>query len=476
MDLAWNLVNGKMQMGAITYDFVPHTPMFYLISGSAFYIFGYNIVVARTLTAICGIFSTIILYFLGKELVNDKVGLTSSLLFAIFPLAVLYNRWFFDYNLLQLLGIFTFFASIKYLKTNKRRWFYVASISAGVASLTSLIGIGLVVGLFVLIFINKNIKMTLKGILLASGIFAFFPLSMLVLNWSNFIFDINYLFSASGGSGPTLFDNCKTLTFYSPWITLGILGLLLYPFFFGQKKGSAVVLGFFSCFFVSTVGLYTISGDHIRGIIQLFPFFSLGLALGIWGLLQNAINPVQKQLYKILKNARTKKVAIGSAWLGLLVLFAVLLTPMVISDFQSVVTGFNTPLDNLCTLNPDAAYNTADYINSNVNSDDIVLSSPHIWWLIKCKTTDLIQSQAIEHKEIIFYPKDMPESRFAFNCSYQNAKYWVVDYFSKNWYFRQASLNCTISDILTNWEVVYQYGEYTVYRNPSFPLAINVLG
>lgn len=82
-------------MEATTYTFVAHPPLFYLISGFAMKIFGYNLTVARSLTAIYGVLSTLLLFFIGKELSRKAVGLAAAFLFAIFPLAILYNRWDF---------------------------------------------------------------------------------------------------------------------------------------------------------------------------------------------------------------------------------------------------------------------------------------------------------------------------------------------------------------------------------------------
>ena len=462
MNIAWNLANGRMQMFAVTYPFMPHPPLFYLISGLVLETFGYNILVARTITAVYGIMTTVVLFYLGRELLNEKLGLMACFLFSIFPSALLYNRWNFDYNLLQLLSVFTLLACIKYLKTRYRKWFYVASLSAGAASITGLAGLGLVVGLFFLFFVEREIKMALKAVLIALLIFATYLLSMFALQWNALIFDLEKMIG-SGGLGGSLLENCRTLIFYSPWITVGIIGLLVYPLFFRRKKESAIMIGLFSCLFLFTSILFPIQGPHIRGIIQLFPFFALGIAFAIWGTLQTLIKPVQVRLHKAMKESKATKLGIISLWLCAFLLLAVPFGWIVYDDFNSVVMGYHTELDILCAQSPIDAIAAANYVNNHSSSDCFVIASPQISWLLHCNHTDIEQTVAITHVEVPFYPTNLADDRFVFNCSYQNAKFLIADNFSKLWYIP------TFNFIEVNWTIVYAIGEYTVYLNPDCP-------
>ena len=264
LNLAWNLANGRLQVFATSYAFVSHPPLFYLASGLALKAFGYSLVVARMLTAAYGVVTTVLLFFIGKDLAGKKVGLTASFLFAIFPLAVLYNRWDFDFNLLQLLATFTLFACLRYYKTKNIRWLFTAAASAGAASVTSFIGIGLVLALFVLYFVERNIKVTLKAIVLASGFFAAFILSILVLNGDTFLISLGYGASKHSVEGLSFFKEFWDLLLHSPWFTIGILGILAYPLFFRRKRESIIMLSVFSALVLFTLQLFTISGPHFE--------------------------------------------------------------------------------------------------------------------------------------------------------------------------------------------------------------------
>lgn len=460
LNIAWNLINGRMQMFAVTYPFMPHPPLFYLISGLALKIFGYNLLVGRILTAIYGVITTVVLFYLGKALLNEKLGLIASFLFSIFPLAIMYNRWDFDYNLLQLLSIFTLFACIKYLKTKNGKWFYAGTIGVAAASVTGFSGLGLVFGLFFLFFVSRDIKLTLKAVLIAFGVFAIYLLSMFALQWNALVFDLEKILS-SGGTGVSFFENFKALLLYSPWITVGLVGLLAYPLFFRRKKESVIMVGLFSCLLLFTLALFPIQGPQIRGIIQLFPFLALGIAIVIWGVLQTIMNPLQAKLHRTLKKPKALKLAVLSLWICGFLLLAIPFGRPFLDDFNSVFTGFHSELDIVCAQSPNDAYAVTNYVNSQTNSDDFVIASTQISWLLHCNHTDIEQAIAITHAPVPFYPTNMADSRFMFNCSYQNAKFLVADNLSKLWYIP------TLNFIQANWTSVYSIGEYTVYLNPE---------
>jgi 4-amino-4-deoxy-L-arabinose transferase-like glycosyltransferase len=439
---------------------MPHPPFFYLISGFAMKIFGYNLSISRSLTAMYGVLTTILLFYLGTALVNKKLGLLTSFLFAIFPLAIVYNRWNLDYNLLQLLSVFTFLASINFLKTKQHKWFYAASIAAGVASITSFPGLGLVFGLFFLYFACRDARLVTKGVLLGFGVFAIYLSTVLSLQGAAFIFDLSKMVS-SGGLDVSIFDSFRSLILYSPWIALGFIGLLAYPLFFRKKNESIITLGIFASFFLFTLELFPVQAPQIRGTIQLFPFFTLGIAFMIWGIIQTVMNPIQARWRVNLRKPREFKLAVILLWMCIFLVLAAPISTVVITDFHSALTRYTTDLDMFCAQSPGDAYAVANYINSHTDQNDFVIASPQVSWLFHCNHTDIEQAVAITHEPVIFYPTDMSNSRFVFNCTYQNAKYLVADDFSA--LFDVSAYKF----ILSNWTPVYNVGEYTVYLNPQ---------
>ena len=61
----------------------PHPPLYFIILNFVFKIFGYTTFVARMFSAVVGVASIVGMYFLGKELFNNKVGIYASLLLAV---------------------------------------------------------------------------------------------------------------------------------------------------------------------------------------------------------------------------------------------------------------------------------------------------------------------------------------------------------------------------------------------------------
>lgn len=480
--MAWNLASGRLQMYAVTFAFVPHPPLSYFISGIVLQIFGLNITVARTLTAIYGILTTILLFYLGKELLNKKIGLIASFLFAIFPLALVFNRTNLDYNLLQLLSVFTVFSCIKYFKTKNQKWFYAASLSAGAASISNPLGLGLVLGLFVIFSIDRNLKSALKSALVSIIIISAYPLSMLALNSTVFTQTVDYyLFFAAtekfgGGLGYTFLSRTQDIISYTPWITFGLMGLLAYPIFFRKKRETIILFGLFGSLSLFTLALF--NADATRGIIQLFPFCALGIAFLTWAIPQTIINSLQAELSKALKSVKLKNLAVICIWLSAISLVSLPLGQAVYSDFNSVFTGFHMPDDLFRTQSPNDAYKVASYLNSHINSNDFVIVSKQIAWLIKCNVTAIDQAAAFNQTNDpeIIRPKGLDNytpDRFVFNCSYHNAKFLVTDNMVLNWYYPKAFFKNILLDVHTNWVQVYQLGEYTVFLNPRFTHSSN---
>ena len=91
----------------------------------------------------------------------------------------------------------------------------------------------------------------------------------------------------------------------------------------------------------------------------------LGIAFAVWGILQ-AINPIQKRLHRVLKDARAVKLTIISLWLCITVLLVFPLGSIMFDDINSVTSGFDTQLDVLCAKSPDDAYLVAAYLNGHI--------------------------------------------------------------------------------------------------------------
>ena len=96
------------------------SPPFYFLLLSLWSKLGTSPFILRLLSAICGTFSVIGIYFLGKELKDKETGLISSFLFSISPFTIWYSQEARQYSLLILLVILSSFFFVKFMRKESK--------------------------------------------------------------------------------------------------------------------------------------------------------------------------------------------------------------------------------------------------------------------------------------------------------------------------------------------------------------------
>jgi 4-amino-4-deoxy-L-arabinose transferase-like glycosyltransferase len=94
----------------------PHPPLYFIILNFVFKIFGYTTFVARMFSAVVGVAGIAGIYFLGKELFNNKVGVYASLLLAVNYFHLFYSQEARMYSLLFLTTTFSFYFLAQFIK------------------------------------------------------------------------------------------------------------------------------------------------------------------------------------------------------------------------------------------------------------------------------------------------------------------------------------------------------------------------
>lgn len=92
-------------------------------------IVGTSEVATRSLSVLAGLFAIPVIYLVGKELFNRRVGLISSFLMAVSQFQIYYSQEFRYYSLFVLLTLISFYFFIIYLKTLRSRWLICYVIS-----------------------------------------------------------------------------------------------------------------------------------------------------------------------------------------------------------------------------------------------------------------------------------------------------------------------------------------------------------
>jgi mannosyltransferase len=101
-------------------------PLYYVLLHFWMLLFGTGEIAVRSLSAIFGIISIFVIYKVGCQLFNRKVGLISSFLSAISCYHIYFSQEARAYSLLQLLTLLSFSFFIKIVKTDNKRKLYFA--------------------------------------------------------------------------------------------------------------------------------------------------------------------------------------------------------------------------------------------------------------------------------------------------------------------------------------------------------------
>ena len=94
----------------------PHPPLYYFLIHIFFLLFGYNTLVLKFFSALIGVFGIITMYYLGKEILNKKVGLFASFLTALNFFHIYYSQEGRMYSLLFLTSCLSAYSLLIFLK------------------------------------------------------------------------------------------------------------------------------------------------------------------------------------------------------------------------------------------------------------------------------------------------------------------------------------------------------------------------
>jgi hypothetical protein len=402
-------------------------------------------------------------------------------MFAIYPQAVLYSRWGFSYNLLTPLVLLTYLALWKYLEPQaisaRRGWLLLAALAIGIGIVSDLWMLTLVVPLLLVASTRqwRGLPLSLLLVSLPLGLYA---AVMLIQAPQAFLFDVRFTLSRLGrlsllAQMRTLVLNYATLFFQDVWMALGSVGLfVLRP---ARLQRLSLLLFLFPLVVLGrTVALYSLSFYYM---IPLLPFIGLGMAALIRRGVPSVAQQVREGLYSLFRRwgwwpAQPRWQRLGGKFLTTGAYLAVVLVVMAPFFASAWLTAdqarnrFSTQIDPFL-INPRDAHQVATFINQRVGSDDVVIATPGLAWLIQAKTADLQMSIAATGRETLLLPADIPASRFAFDPEYTRARFVVVDNLWRNWAVWDipgaADMLCEVE----TWPQVFRAGALEVYSNPA---------
>ena len=480
LDIAWNLLHGRLRMFALTAAFVQHPPLFYLILAGAIRLFGYSMLTLRALAVFYSLLTTGLLLLLGRRMVGPGPAIWAALAFTIAPLALANTRWGYTYSLLMLLAFLGIYCCWRYLETRSRRWLLFAAVLGALAILSDYEG-----AFLPLLLILAAWRVRRRDALIAAGIGFGIPLltalGLLAATPSTFLSDLAFTASrAAGGNlivqALNVIINLQHLLSLDVWVILGLIGL----WFIRDARLRGLVFAALALMLIAILKVRDLN-PYFHSGVPLLPWLALGAGLAIdraittlyawlngWW---DSLFGVAGRTYRWLAKIRRFSIA--------LVLFLALISPLgitIAADSAGIATTLHTRIDFSLANSPADAQQTASYILTHAQPGDVVLCSPQIAWMLDnpedasgqetgILAADPLQSVAYTGQAIAFYPPNLGQNRFDFNPSIAHARYAIVD---NLWRALaqpdQAPQLQPLLDRVERWPAVYHIGEYTIYQ------------
>lgn len=451
LNIAWNLLHGKAQLFSISYPFVPHPPLFFVTSFLPIIIFGKSILAVRFVSALCGVVNVYLVFLLAREIFGDwKKASLAALIYVFLPLEWGNTRYGISYELLLSFATAFLYHFFKFLRTKDDSSIGWASLFCGLASITSYLGLVLIPLVIFLAYLKakRRIVWTVLVSCAPFVLYVLFVFSVMHLG-REFFYDLRYSLTRPGGEGggSGVIGYFGTLLGTSAFVLIGLPGIFLI------KNNYRVIVP--AVFLFLAIIEYKIKATTFFS----YPFTAIGLSAVLF--------TVFGYIDSLPKKNRWLALAAGS--LAAIALF-VYPTAKVIKAI-AVKGYFGFSQERFFAPNSLAdSKDVANFINSKSTKDDVIMASPHFSSLLNSKTIDPVISTVYQGYDTVNFSANFPKERFVYNSSLFNVKYAVVDKFTTGWFAFQPNVREAVLEKFWNyWPVVYQKGEYKVYRNP-FPI------
>lgn len=456
LNIAYNLINGRLQIFSINYIFFPHPPLFFLASGFMIKILGYNLYSIRILTAFYGVLTAVLVYYVTKDMFGSRTAMTAGLLYALYPSAIYFSRIGYANNQLVFMSLLSLFTIYRFLKTKSLRWLYASAVLVGLAMITEYTAIAGLAASAYLIWTYDRPR--LKSFLILALILPFAILALSVsMSSHDLIFEtglqVKRVALTLFFTGVMLFiiylmrkwvieyirvfiSNLEDVTvpvfilisflalkipmgevipsdelFYRAITYLTSMGLLsvflIIPLLRSSIKKS-VLVSYTTAYFLALFALNR--ADHM--FMLFYPYLIILLALLI-----------EKVHYLI--GQFTKEYNINPVILLIFAYHPILFISLQDTELFLVGNAINFTSEGYFSQ-------LVDYINNRTTEDDVVLTYSFLAPYSHAKSCTILQSVAYEGGSVKYYSGDIDQSRFLYNCSYQNAKHIILTQATKD--------------------------------------------
>jgi len=193
-------------------------PIYYYFMAPFLWLFNYNPVGPAVMVGLFGIATVGLIYIVGKEFFNTKVGLIAALIYAISPLVIVYSRSSWNPNPLPFFSLLILYLLYKALRKNNLLLLFISGILFGIAM--QLHYLALFLGVIIVAYVLCAVFYRQKGLSAVRKLFYDYSSIFLgfIIGWLPFLaFEIRHgfldfknifnfvLFSGKTGAGGNYF-------------------------------------------------------------------------------------------------------------------------------------------------------------------------------------------------------------------------------------------------------------------------------
>jgi 4-amino-4-deoxy-L-arabinose transferase-like glycosyltransferase len=311
-EIARNVIKSNQHI-LLTFNGLPfydHPPLGFNLMALSYKIFGVREFSVRFSAALLGFFSVILIYLIGKELVNRFVGLSSALVLLSCVWFIFRARSGNLDTIFLFFYLLVFFAALKIKKNPLNIYLFFSSLACVILT-KSFIGISVLIPSFIYLLIGK-VKLSWKKTIIGLLIFVSIICPWIILHFREgginyFINLFNFATRSSTQQPVNLRSLFSTNTFL--YIHYGI-GKWYYPFLFSiiasfvltlKKK---IFLPLYGILFFLLYGFLTNSKTEIWHLIILYPFIGLLLSSCLYYLIYYGFTIFEISGIKVNKKVR----------------------------------------------------------------------------------------------------------------------------------------------------------------------------
>lgn len=121
-----------------------------------------------------------------------------------------------------------------------------------------------------------------------------------------------------------------------------------------------------------------------------------------------------------------------------------------------------------CTQNIQEVETAATWLNERLKENDLVVCHQNIGWLLKSRTTDLMQATAWTGRTTFTFEKHLSRDRFLYAADLFSAKFVVLGDIDQRWTLGQPNVRWVLEEVSNNkWPIVWRGQNYMILENPG---------